>query len=108
MWLNISHICISAKASVAITNTVSLNTKFCISQSNRVNMSNRVNNIVTRHIRGNKRGCHCPIAEAGTNTGANTMAIGGGGGAVHSGDPVTAGKDTSAGARLDAGAGRPL
>ena len=76
--------------------------------SNRVNMCNRVNNMVTRHIRGNIRGCHITIAEAGTNAGANARAIGGGGGAVHSGDPVTAGEETSTGAGLNAGVGRPL
>ena len=71
-------------------------------------MGNRSNNMVTRHNRGNIMGCHITIAEAGTNAGANARAIGRGGGAVHSGDPVTAGEETSAGAGLDASAGRPL
>jgi len=79
-----------------------------ISISNRVNMCNRVNNMVTRRNRGNKRGCHITIGDAGTNAGADARKNTGGGGAFNSGDPVTAGEEASAEAGLDAGAGRPL
>ena len=71
-------------------------------------MGNRVNNMVTRHNRGNNIGSHITIAEAGTDAGADARKHTGGGGAFNSGYPVTAGEDASAGAGLDAGAGRPL
>jgi hypothetical protein len=79
-----------------------------ISIKHRVNMGNRVNNMVTRHNRGKDIGRHITVADAGTNAGADARKDTGGGGAFNSGDPVTAGEEASAEAGLDAGAGRPL